>query len=107
MRQRLTAEINYQDSEHAKLLDLEAAGKETRIKPETAFKRARNLEHRLATRLADLDADAQLRAHPPVVAGIALVIPQGLLDRMSGKRSERLRAMRKTRQKLISAQWPQ
>ncbi|NBU51747.1 MAG: hypothetical protein EBS24_03865 [Chitinophagia bacterium] len=28
VRQRLTAEINYQDSEHAKLLDLEAAGKD-------------------------------------------------------------------------------
>ena len=86
--QRLTAEINYQDSEHAKLLDFEESGKKTRIKPETAFKRARNLEHRLASRIADLDADAQLRAHPPVVAGIALVIPQGLLDRLNGKRDE-------------------
>ena len=84
VRQRLLAEINYQDALYADLLDQEAAGKTTRIKPATAEKRARDLEHRLQERMDDLDADAALRAQPPVVAGIALVVPQGLLDQLSG-----------------------
>jgi hypothetical protein len=88
VRQRLTAEINYQDALYADLLDQEAAGKKPKTRPDTALKRARDLERRLDNRLTDLDADAQLRAQPPVVAGIALVIPQGLVDRAAGKRDE-------------------
>lgn len=84
VRQRLLAEINYQDALYADLLDQESAGKATRIKPATAEKRARDLEHRLQERMDDLDADAALRAQPPVVAGIALVVPQGLLDHLLG-----------------------
>jgi superfamily II DNA or RNA helicase len=88
VRQRLLAEINFWDARHAELLDLEAAGKKQRIKPETAQKRARDLENRLDTRMGDLELDAMLRAHPPMIAGMALVIPQGLLDRLEGKRTE-------------------
>ncbi|MDX6389780.1 MAG: hypothetical protein QOJ73_843 [Streptosporangiaceae bacterium] len=82
VRQRLTQEINYWDARHAELLEAEAAGRQLKIRPETAFRRARDLERRLERRLTDLAHDEDLMAKPPVVAGGALVIPQGLLDKL-------------------------
>ena len=88
VKQRLTQEINYWDARHAELLDAEAAGRQLRIRPETAARRARDLEVRLDKRLAELDRDQRLQAKPPHVAGGALVLPQGLLDRAIGARDE-------------------
>jgi superfamily II DNA or RNA helicase len=88
VRQRLTAEINYWDTRHAALLDQAAAGRELRISPATAERRAREMERRLERRESDLDADAQLTPLPPSVDGGALVVPQGLVDRLLGRRSE-------------------
>ena len=85
VNQRLTQEINYWDARHAELLEAEAAGRQLKIKPDTAFRRARDLEGRLERRLADLSRDEDLTAKPPVVAGGALVVPQGLLDKLSGR----------------------
>jgi len=88
VRHRLTAEINHWDTRHAELLDQEAAGRKLRIRPETAHRRARDLEDRLRHRLDELDEDSRLTAHPPVLAGAALVIPKGLLERLLGRRTE-------------------
>ena len=88
VRQRLTQEINYWDARHADLLDQQAAGRQLKVKPETAERRARDLERRLDRRLEDLDADEALRPLPPVVAGGALVVPQGALDRLAGRRDQ-------------------
>lgn len=88
VRQRLTQEINYWDARHAELLDRAAAGQNLRITPETADRRARDLERRLEKRLAELDADEALRPLPPVVAGGALVVPYRLLERLAGRREE-------------------
>ncbi len=82
---RLTAEINRWDAEHARLLDLEAAGRQLRMRPETAERRARDLEGRLSRRLAELDADEALVVLPPIVAGAALVVPRGLLTKLAGE----------------------
>ncbi|MBV9047675.1 MAG: DUF3883 domain-containing protein, partial [Solirubrobacterales bacterium] len=87
VHQRLTTEINYWDTRHAELLDQAAAGRELKIRPETAFKRARDLENRLRRREAELLADSQLTALPPTVDGGALVLPQGLLDKLLGRRT--------------------
>jgi SNF2 family DNA or RNA helicase len=84
VRSRLIGQIKFWDSEHVRLLDLQGAGRQLRMSPETAERRARELEHRLVTRMAALEADAQLAEHPPVVAGAALVVPQGLLDQLNG-----------------------
>ncbi len=84
VRQRLTQEINHWDARHGELLEAEAAGRQLKIKPDTAFRRARDLESRLDRRLADLARDEDLTARPPLVAAGALVIPQGLLDRLRG-----------------------
>ncbi len=85
VKARLTAEINRWDSEHSRLLDLESAGRQLRMRPETAEKRARDLESRLAKRLAQLDLDEALVVQPPVVAGAALVVPAGLLKKLVGE----------------------
>jgi hypothetical protein len=87
VRQRLTSEINYWDARNAELLDREAAGRELKIRPETAYRRARDLERRLESRLADLEMDGRLTAEPPVLVGAALVLPQGLIDRLAGVRN--------------------
>lgn len=86
VRQRLLQEINYWDSRHAELLDAYAAGRKLKIRPETAERRARELERRLARRLTELDREESLVVRPPRVAGAALVVPQGLLDRLAGLR---------------------
>lgn len=84
VRQRLTSEINYWDGQHALLLDKQSAGQTLRIQPEAADRRARDLEKRLERRLAELDADERLTNLPPVIEGVALVVPQGLLDARVG-----------------------
>jgi hypothetical protein len=83
----LISEINYWDTRHAELLDLESTGKPLKIKPETALGRARTLEKRLEKRLEELEADSRLVTHPPALVGIAMVLPQGLVDRLTGKRT--------------------
>jgi superfamily II DNA or RNA helicase len=82
VRQRLTQEINYWDTRHAELLEAEAAGRQLKIRPDTAFRRARDLEGRLERRLTHLERDEDLTAKPPVVAAGALIVPQGLLDKL-------------------------
>ena len=84
VKQRLTGEINYWDMRHAELLDAQSAGRSLKMKPETAYARARDLERRLDKRLAELDPDEELIARPPVISAAALVIPQGLLDKLLG-----------------------
>jgi superfamily II DNA or RNA helicase len=86
VRQRLTQEINYWDARYSDLLDQVSTGRSLKIKPDTAERRARDLERRLEKRLSDLQADEALRPLPPVVAGGALVVPQGLVDRLTGRR---------------------
>jgi superfamily II DNA or RNA helicase len=81
---RLTSEINYWDGQHSALLDKESAGQKLRIRPETAARRARDLETRLERRLIDLDAEGHLEVRPPLVAGAALVLPQGFVDQFRG-----------------------
>lgn len=88
VRQRLLQEINYWDSRHADLLDAEQSGKSVKMKSEFADRQARNLEQRMERRMAELDRDARLQVRPPRVGGAALVIPQGLLDRLAGLRDQ-------------------
>jgi hypothetical protein len=88
VRQRLTHEINYWDARQGELLWQQQKGKKIRMRPETAGVRARELERRLDLRLAELDREAHLQPRPPVVATAALIVPQGLLDRLAGLRDK-------------------
>jgi superfamily II DNA or RNA helicase len=96
VRQRLLGEINYWDMRHAELLEAEAAGRQLRMRPQTAYDRARDLERRLEKRLADLALDEELIARPPLVSGGALIVPQGLLDTLLGRTPDPSRIARDT-----------
>ena len=93
---RLLGEINYWDMRHAELLEAESAGRQLKMRPQTAYDRARDLERRLEKRLADLALDEELIARPPVISGGALIIPQGLLDKLLGRTPDPSRIARDT-----------
>jgi len=85
---RLTREINYLDGRAAQLrLDAET-GKGDVANTAKFAKRADELAGRMRARMAELDAEEQLTALPPVVVGGALVVPRGLLERAGGERAQ-------------------
>jgi SNF2 family DNA or RNA helicase len=84
VKDRLSKEIIYWDHRAQELRAQEEAGRSNaRLNSNEARKRADGLEGRLAKRLEELKAEAQLSALPPVVLGGALVVPLGLLLRMT------------------------
>ncbi|MGP3948461.1 helicase-related protein [Streptomyces sp. 7N604] len=88
VRQRLTQEIDFWYARHLELLDAQNQGRKLRLRPETALRRASDLEERLDRRLRELDLDERLLPRPPRMAGGALILPQGLVDRLLGRRPE-------------------
>jgi superfamily II DNA or RNA helicase len=88
VRQRLTQEINYWDTRQGELLWQQKQGKKIRMRPEAAGAKARDLERRLATRLTELDREQHLQPAPPVAVAAALIVPQGLLERLAGQREQ-------------------
>ncbi|MGO9207851.1 MAG: helicase-related protein [Candidatus Limnocylindrales bacterium] len=82
---RLTYEINYWDGRAWRLEQEEAAGKAVQLPSLQAHRRADDLRERLRARNGELDLEAQIDALPPVVVGGAIVVPQGLLDRVGGR----------------------
>ena len=85
VKERLTAEIQYWDYRAADLKQKEAAGKvNARLNSQLAARRAEELEARMQKRLADLEAEKLISAMPPSVMGGALVIPAGILNRLTG-----------------------
>ena len=85
VHQRLTQEINYWYGEEGTLSAAIQAGRKTRMRPETARRRAEELERRLHRRLAELEREEAISPRPPQIVGAALVIPRGLLARLSGE----------------------
>jgi SNF2 family DNA or RNA helicase len=84
VKERLTKEINYWDHRAEDLKLQEQAGKaNARLNSNEARKRADNLQARLQKRLEDLKLETQLSPLPPVVLGGLLVIPAGLIAKMS------------------------
>jgi superfamily II DNA or RNA helicase len=88
VKERLTKEITYWDHRAEILKDQEAAGKpNARLNSNEARKRADALQARLEKRMEELKLEAQLSALPPVVLGGLLVVPAGLIEEISGKKS--------------------
>ncbi len=83
VRVRLTKEIAYWDHRAQELKAREEAGKTPRLNSTMARQRADDLEARLQKRLERLEKEKQLSPAPPVAIGGAIVIPQGLLDRLN------------------------
>ncbi len=88
VKDRLTKEISYWDhrSEQLKLQE-QAGASGARLNSDETRKRADTLQARLHKRLQELQLEAQLSPLPPVVFGGLLVVPQGLVDAMAGRRS--------------------
>ena len=85
VKERLTAEIQYWDFKAADLKQKEAAGKtNARLNSQMAARRAEDLAARMQKRLAELDKERMISPAPPIVTGGALIIPRGLLARLTG-----------------------
>lgn len=86
VKDRLTSEIQYWDFRASELKRKEEAGRGSdRLNSQMAARRADELSARLQKRLSELDAEKNISAMPPAVIGGALIIPRGLLNRLSGK----------------------
>ena len=85
VRDRLTKEIAHWDHRAATLLEQEATGKvNAKLNAREAQRRADELSARLRARLAELEREGDVASLAPRIVGAALVIPQGLLDHLSG-----------------------
>jgi len=86
VKDRLTKEIGYWDRRAEELKLQEQAGRpNARLNSQEARRRADDLEARLHRRMEQLNLEAQISALPPVVMGGLVVIPAGLLVRITGK----------------------
>jgi superfamily II DNA or RNA helicase len=84
VKERLTKEISYWDHRAEELKLQEQAGRpNARLNSKEARKRADALEERLRKRMEELKLEAKLSPLPPVVLGGMLVIPQGLINKLS------------------------
>jgi len=86
VKERLTAEIQYYDFRAGELKTKESAGKSTaKLNSDMAQRHADELQSRMHKRLAELEMEKLISAMPPVIVGGAIVIPRGLLNRLTGK----------------------
>jgi hypothetical protein len=86
VKERLTKEIIYWDRRATELELQERAGKTPRLNSARARQRRDELQGRLDRRMDELAQERKLAPLPPVVLGGALIIPGGLLARLSGSR---------------------
>ena len=82
--ERLDQEIRYWDARAAELKQRELHGKKTNLNSGRARQRADDLAARKERRLRELALEADLVSHAPNVVAAALVLPQGLIDEMTG-----------------------
>jgi superfamily II DNA or RNA helicase len=88
VKDRLTKEINYWDRRAEDLKAQEQAGKKNaKLNSSMARKRADNLQARLQNRLDVLKQERNISAQAPILIGGAIIIPQGLLDKLRGEES--------------------
>jgi SNF2 family DNA or RNA helicase len=83
VRNRLNREIQYWDSRAGRLREEERAGKEQRINAQNAEATAQRMVDRLHKRQVELESERQITALAPVLKGVALIIPRGLLEARS------------------------
>ncbi|GAB3868162.1 helicase-related protein [Dactylosporangium cerinum] len=88
VRERLSQEIQHWKDEAVRLTNIVMQGGKPTMQPTTAEQRAQDLRRRLNRRMMELDQDAHTQVRPPAVAAVALVVPQGLIDRRAGRREE-------------------
>jgi SNF2 family DNA or RNA helicase len=86
VKDRLTKEISYWDHRAEQLKLQEQSGKpNARLNSGEARKRADALQGRLEKRMEELKLERQISPLPPVVLGGMLVVPQGLIGKVTGR----------------------
>ena len=80
---RLKKEINHWDHRTQELKARERAGHRTRLSADQAAARANELADRLQRRRAELSRERDISALPPQVRGGAIVVPAGLLRKVT------------------------
>lgn len=84
VKDRLTKEIGYWDHRAEELKIHEQAGRpNARVNSQEARRRADELQGRLQKRMEQLDLEAQVSALPPVALGGLVIVPAGLLAKMT------------------------
>jgi len=85
VKERLTTEINHWDHRAEQLRQQELAGKvNARINSVKARQRADELTMRLQKRMEDLQQERRISPLPPNVIGGAMIVPIGLLHKLTG-----------------------
>ena len=82
VKERLTKEIQYWDNRAEDLKTQELAGKQPRLNSAQARRRADDLTDRLQTRMKELELERQLSPQPPIIVGVALVVPERVLAQL-------------------------
>ena len=85
VRQRLESEIRYWDQRTEEIKTQEIKGKKPRLNSGRARARADELQTRLARRRLELAQEDDLHNSPPTIVAAAVVVPQGLLDKLAGR----------------------
>lgn len=86
VKDRLTTEIQYWDYRAADLAQKEAAGKSnSKLNSKLAERRADDLTNRLNSRLEEIARERRISPMPPIITGGALVIPKGLVHKLTAK----------------------
>ena len=81
--ERLSRERTHWDNRANELRARERAGKPGRVAAAQAARRAEGLDGRLERRMVELDREGDIAAAPPQIIGASLVVPGGLLRRLS------------------------
>ena len=86
VKERLEQEIRYWDNKAIEFSDKEKAGKvNAKQNSQVARKKADELEERLKKRMADLEAEKNIFASSPEIYSGAIVVPIGLLNKLTDK----------------------
>ena len=91
VKDRLTKEISYWDHRAEDLKLRERAGRpNSRLDSDEAATRADQLQKRLQRRLGELSLERHISTGQPSVHGGTLVVPKGLLDKIAGRREDKM-----------------
>lgn len=82
VRSRLMREMNYWDARARELKERERNGTTPRVNSQKASERAADLAERLERRLEQLGRERSITAGVPAILGLALVVPEALLQPM-------------------------
>ena len=85
IKARLQFEINFWSMRYEELKMQESANKRGRITSKLAMERAELAINRLGKRMAELDAEMDIKAKLPIIKGGALIVPIGFLNQLIGK----------------------